>query len=165
MPPHDSHAAQIHNAVEIHTEITVPSDRQKTWDLLVDLELQPVWMKDALSIEKLTEGPVGVGTVMRVPTQILFLRTTDRMEVTEFELLSRWAVKHVGLVTGEGAFSLHDAPEGSGTIVHWHERLSAPLGIIGRFGMTLLRPVLRHQFHSDLVRFKKLCEAPTKSTR
>jgi uncharacterized membrane protein len=151
----------IRNAVEIHTEIEVPTDRQRTWDLLVDLELQPKWMKDALSIEKLTEGPVGVGTVMRVPTQILFLRTTDHMEVTAFEPLEKWSVKHVGLVTGEGTFTLQNSSTGAGTLVHWHERLSAPLGLLGRMGMTLFRPALRHQFHSDLVRFQRLCVAPS----
>ena len=151
-------AKPIRNAVAIHTEIEVPTDRQATWDILVDLQLQPEWMKDALSIEKLTDGPVGVGTIMRVPTQILFLRTTDHMEVTEFEPLQKWSVKHVGLVTGEGTFTLHDRAGTPGTVVHWDERLSAPLGALGRLGMTLFRPALRHQFHSDLVRFKKLCE-------
>ena len=150
--------APIPNAVEVHTQIVVPTDRETTWDILVDLERQPEWMKDALSIEKLTEGPVGVGTVMRVPTQILFLRTTDRMEVTEFDPLEKWSVRHTGLVTGEGTFTLADAPSGTGTLVHWHERLAAPLGRLGRLGMTVFRPALRHQFRSDLVRFKKLCQ-------
>ncbi len=149
----------IRNAVEIHTEISVPTDRAQTWELLIDLQKQPEWMKDALSIEQLTDGPVGVGTVMRVPTQILFLRTTDRMEVTAFDPLEKWSVKHIGLVTGEGTFSLRDDEAGRGTIVHWHERLSAPLGILGRIGMTLFRPALRYQFHSDLVRFRALCTA------
>ncbi len=152
-------ASSIRNAVEIHTEISVPTDREQTWELLIDLQKQPEWMKDALSIEQLTEGPVGVGTVMRVPTQIFFLRTTDRMEVTAFDPLEKWSVKHIGLVTGEGTFSLRDDDAGPGTIVHWHERLSAPLGILGRIGMTLFRPALRYQFHSDLVRFRDLCHA------
>jgi uncharacterized membrane protein len=152
-------ASTIRNAVEIHTEISVPTDRAQTWELLIDLQRQPEWMKDALSIEQLTDGPVGVGTVMRVPTQILFLRTTDRMEVTAFDPLEKWSVKHIGLVTGEGTFSLREDEAGTGTIVHWHERLSAPLGILGRIGMTLFRPALRYQFHSDLVRFRALCNA------
>ena len=97
-------------------------------------------MLDALSVEVLTDGPLRVGTRMRVPTRIGFLRTTDLMEVTAFEPPERWAVVHRGLVTGEGTFTLHESDGGERTRVDWDERLAAPLGRIGRVGMTLLRP-------------------------
>ena len=115
-------------------------------------------MHDALSIELLQDGPIGVGSKMRVPTQILFFRTVDIMEVTEFDPPKRWTVLHRGLVTGEGTFLLENSPSPGTTIVEWHERLAAPLGRLGRLGMTVMRPVLRRQFQANLERFRELCE-------
>lgn len=154
----DSNLRQLRNIVEVVSEIEIGRSLQGTWDLLVDIDRQPEWMRDALSVEKLTEGPVDVGTKMRVPTQILFFRTTDMMEVTTFDPPRRWAVRHVGLVTGEGEFSLEPAGGGEATRVTWREHLEVPLGIFGRVGLKVLRPVLRRQFSHDLRRFKQICE-------
>lgn len=150
--------SDIPNAVEVRTAIIVARPRDHVWGVLADVERQPEWMRDALSIEMLTDGPMHVGSKMRVPTQIGPFRTTDVMEVTAYEPPELWTVVHRGVVTGEGTFHLR-AVSGDTTEVEWVERLAAPLGFLGRFGMTLFRPVLRRTFQSDLDRFRDLCEA------
>lgn len=148
----------IRNAVEVRTTVDVARPREHVWSVLADVERQPEWMRDALSIEMLTEGPMRVGSRMRVPTQIGPFRTTDIMEVTAYQPPERWTVVHRGVVTGEGTFTLRALDEDR-TQVEWIERLAAPLGPLGRLGMTLFRPVLRRQFQSDLDRFRTLCES------
>ena len=147
------------DAVEVRTSVTIARPRFSVWAVLVDVRRQPDWMKDALSVEMLTDGPLGVGSRMRVPTQIGFLRTVDLMEVTELEPPERWTVVHRGVVTGEGSFTLVETDGGNSTRVEWRERLTPPLGAIGRVGMTLFRPLLRRQFQSDLERLRALCES------
>jgi uncharacterized membrane protein len=149
----------VTNAVEVRTGITIARPRPVVWSVLTDVQRQPEWMRDALSIEMLTEGPLGVGSRMKVPTKIGMLRTTDVMEVTEFDPPHRWTVVHCGWVVGEGTFTLRDGDGGRATVVEWRERLAAPLGTLGRWGMTLLRPVLRRQFQADLSRLRALCES------
>ena len=146
------------DAVEVRTGVTIARARVPVWNVLVDVRRQPEWMRDALSVEMLTDGPLGVGSRMRVPTQIGLLRTVDLMEVTEFEPPALWTVVHRGIVTGEGSFTLSELDAGKSTRVEWRERLAPPLGMIGRLGMTLFRPVLRRQFQSDLERLRHLCE-------
>lgn len=146
----------IENGVPIDTSIQVQASIEDVWALLADLPRQPEWMRDALEVRVEGDGEIGVGTTMQVPTQILFLRTTDRMEITRFDPPRVWTVRHTGLVTGEGEFRLHERD--GGTLVEWHETLAAPLGWLGRLGMTLFRPVLRWQFASDLERFRQICE-------
>ncbi len=154
-------SSAISNAVEVQVSITICRPRQLVWNVLADVGRQPEWMRDALSIEILTDGPMGVGTRMEVPTQIGFLRTTDTMEVTEFDPPARWTVVHRGLVRGEGTFTLreHDQAPSDATEVEWRERLAAPFGPVGRGAMTLFRPLLRRQFQQDLDRLRDLCEA------
>lgn len=147
----------IENAVEVRTSVTVLRPREDVWNVLADVQRQPEWMRDAISIEMLTDGPMRVGSRMKVPTKIGVFRTTDIMEVTAFDPPERWTVVHRGVVTGEGTFTLRAAGEAA-TEVEWRERLAAPLGALGRFGMTLFRPVLRRQFQDDLDRFKAICE-------
>ena len=155
---HEKEPNFLSNAVEVQTSVTVQRDQESVWSILADVEKQPEWMHDALSIEVLDEGPIGVGTRMRVPTQILFFRTVDFMEVTEFEPHHRWTVIHRGAVTGQGTFLLQPAADGHSTLVEWHEKLAAPLGPLGRLGMTVMKPILRRQFQSNLERFRALCE-------
>lgn len=150
-------SSAIENAVEVRTSVTVARPREDVWNVLADVQRQPEWMRDALSIEMLTDGPMRVGSRMKVPTKIGVFRTTDIMEVTAYDPPERWTVVHRGVVTGEGTFTLRADGEAS-TEVEWCERLAAPLGALGRFGMTLFRPVLRRQFQDDLDRFKELCE-------
>jgi uncharacterized membrane protein len=147
------------NAVEVRTGITIARPRPVVWSVLTDVQRQPEWMRDALSIEMLTEGPLDVGSRMRVPTKIGMLRTTDVMEVTEFDPPQRWTVVHRGWVVGEGTFTLQVGDGGRATDVEWCERLAAPLGALGRWGMTLFRPILRRQFQADLNRLRTLCES------
>jgi hypothetical protein len=81
------------------------------------------------------------------------------MEVTEFDPPQRWTVVHRGWVVGEGTFTLQVGDGGRVTHVEWCERLAAPLGALGRWGMALFRPVLRRQFQADLNRLRTLCES------
>ncbi len=148
----------VTNAVEVVTRVHVARPRQAVWEVLADVQRQPEWMRDALSIEMLTEGPMRVGSKMKVPTQIGPFRTTDVMEVTVYDPPVRWTVVHRGAVTGEGTFTL-TALGDSATDVEWRERLAAPLGALGRLGMTLFRPFLRRTFQADLDRFRALCES------
>ena len=148
----------IANAVEVVSEVRVAAPRDEVWAILADVQRQPEWMKDALSIEVLTDPPLGVGTKMRVPTRIGPFRTTDLMEVTAFEPPHLWTVVHRGLVTGEGTFELEEIDGGSATRVSWRERLAAPLAPLGKLGMTIMKPVLRGIFQADLERLRVLCE-------
>jgi uncharacterized membrane protein len=156
----------IDNAVSVLTAVRIRAPRELVWQVLADVERQPEWMRDALSVEILTPGPVGVGTRLRVPTQILFLRTTDLLEVTAFEPPQRWRVLHRGLVTGEGEFVLRETDDerGAATELEWHERLAAPLGALGRIGMSAMKPLLRRVFAADLERLRAICEAKAAAT-
>lgn len=149
----------IPNAVEVVTQVSIARPRSSVWEVLADVQRQPEWMRDALSIEMLTDGPMRVGSRMKVPTQIGPFRTTDIMEVTAYDPPRVWTVVHRGMVTGEGTFTLTEANDGGTTRVEWRERLAAPLGALGRFGMTAMRPLLRRTFQDDLDRFRALCEA------
>jgi len=115
-------------------------------------------MRDAGSIEFLTEQTSGVGTLMLVPTRVGPLRTTDVMEVVEWEDRRLIAVEHRGRVSGVGRFELRAAD--SGTDLHWEETLRFPWWLAGSFGAWLARPILRRIWIGNLERLRVKVSAP-----
>lgn len=138
----------------------VGAPRKLVWDTLVDIERQPVWMRDALDVQLQGSEPLGAGSRLRVPTRLGPLKTIDELEVTAFEPPQHWAVKHdSSLVRGTGEFVLVESETGDATEVHWSQHFEAPLGLLGEFALTALEPFVRRALANDLERLKRLCEA------
>jgi uncharacterized protein YndB with AHSA1/START domain len=134
----------------IQVEVTIPAPPQTVWDDLADLASHVEWMADAESIEFLTDQQEGSGTRMRVATKVGPFRTSDLMEFTAWEPPHRMAIRHQGLVTGEGEFLL--APQGSGTRFTWRETLTFPWYLGGPVTALGAAPVLRWIWRRNLER-------------
>ena len=94
------------------------------------------------------------------------MRTTDRMVVVEWVEGTAIGVRHTGLITGEGRFTLDSAPvPGAGpkaarTEVRWTEDLHFPWWLAGRLGARAGRPVLRRLWQRNLANLKARVEEP-----
>lgn len=131
----------------------VEAPPEAVWRELADLAGHVDWMADAESIEFTSEQRHGVGTTFDCATRIGPLRTTDRMEVTRWQEGRELGVRHIGLVTGEGVFTLRPAdPEGRRTQLDWVERLRFPWYLGGPLTGLLARPVLRSIWRGNLRR-------------
>lgn len=97
---------------------------ETVWDALADIEAHLEWMADARAIHFTSASTEGVGTTFDCDTKVGPLRLTDKMEVTEWAPEQAMAVRHVGLVTGEGRFTLQ--PRRRGTELTWDETLHFP---------------------------------------
>lgn len=96
----------------------------EVWDALADIAAHVEWMADARAIRFTSASTEGVGTTFDCDTKVGPLRLVDRMEVTEWVPEHAMSVRHVGLVTGVGRFTLHDAR--NGTVLSWEEELQFP---------------------------------------
>jgi hypothetical protein len=119
------------------------------WDDLRDISSHVDWMEDAVSITFAGDHRAGVGTTFDCVTKVGPLRLVDRMEITEWEPSRRMGVRHVGVVTGEGRFTL--GPAGLGrTRFTWEERLAFPWWLGGPLGAAVGTPVLRLVWRRNL---------------
>jgi uncharacterized protein YndB with AHSA1/START domain len=135
-------------AIEI--SVLIPATPEEVWDDLAVLERHVEWMADAESIEFLTEMDQGVGTRMKVATRVGPFRTTDVMEFTAWEAPHQMAIRHQGLVTGEGAFTLR--PTDGGTRFTWRETLTFPWYLGGPITAFFAAPILRQIWKRNLRR-------------
>lgn len=127
------------------------------WEELADLGSHSEWMQDAVSIEFTSERTTGVGTTFDCETRIGPFKLMDRMEVTSWRPRKEIGVRHVGLVTGTGVFTLHPHRQrrrgrraNAATRVTWTERLYFPWWMGGPIGAFVARPVLRHVWKGNL---------------
>jgi uncharacterized protein YndB with AHSA1/START domain len=133
--------------------VVIPASRQEVWNELARLESHVEWMADADAVEFLSDISAGAGTRMRVATSFGPLRTSDLMEVTEWEPPTRMAVEHQGLFTGTGEFVLEPAGEDRCTVA-WREDIRFPWFFGGPVGAWAARPVFRWVWRRNLRRLR-----------
>jgi uncharacterized protein YndB with AHSA1/START domain len=137
----------------------VRADVETVWDALADIAAHPEWMADARGIRFTTARTEGVGTAFDCDTKVGPFRLTDRMEVTEWEPERAMAVRHVGLVTGEGRFTL--TPRGDRTELSWDETLHFPWWIPSWPAALVLRAIWR----GNLRRFERTIPRDARGAR
>jgi uncharacterized protein YndB with AHSA1/START domain len=134
---------------KIRARTTLDATPAQVWVALSDLPSHVMWMQDAVAIRFLTDATYGVGARFECDTKVGPLRLTDVMEVTEWSPGRALGVRHVGVVTGRGRFTLQRA-RGGRTRLSWVEELRFPVWLGGPVGARAARPVLRRIWRRNL---------------
>ena len=119
------------------------------WADVRDIASHVQWMEDAVEIRFLGRLRSGVGTSFDCVTRVGPVTLVDRMEVTSWEPGRSIGVRHVGVVSGEGRFTLRRA-WGGRTRFTWEERLRFPWWLGGPVGAVVGAPVLRRVWRRNL---------------
>jgi hypothetical protein len=122
------------------------------------------WMHDAEAIRFKTDQHRGIGTTFLCDTKVGPIRLVDDMEITEWVPPSTMGVRHVGLITGTGRFTLTPIDLGRRTRFSWTESLTFPWWLAGRLGAFVGgTAVLRPLWDRNLRTLKALVESPPSS--
>jgi len=142
---------------QINVSVRIAAPVVRVWKEAADLGSHAEWMAEAESIVFQSEQRSGVGTRMTVATKVGPLRTHDIMEVIGWNEGESIAVRHEGLVTGEGIFIL--SPHGEETVFTWSEHLKFPWYFGGRLTARVAAVVLRRIWRNNLERFRRRVES------
>lgn len=145
----------------IRSVVVIDAPIERVWHELADLEGQPRWMRDMKAVRVLTPGAVAAGTQAEADVRIFGMRTVDPITVTSFDPPRRFAIRHEGQFSGEGAIELEPGAGGSTTIVRWDETLVPPC--LPHLSSAALRPILARVFQADLERVRTLVESGSAS--
>jgi hypothetical protein len=126
----------------IRVSTTIDATPKQVWEVVRHVGGHVDWMEDAVAIHFTSRSTSGVGTTFDCDTKVGPFRLTDRMEITRWEPRRAMGVRHVGLVTGTGEFTLR-AMRGGRTRFTWAERLVFPWWMGGPFGAVVGGEVLR----------------------
>ena len=129
------------------------------WAAVEDIAGHVDWMLDAEAIRFTSPQRTGVGTTFECDTKVGPFRLTDRMEITRWKPGRSMYVRHTGLITGEGGFTLKRA-RGRRTRFIWDEPLRFPWYYGGPVGAWAAKPVLTAIWNRSLQNLKRIVEAP-----
>lgn len=158
----DPAAAYGSTMARITVSTTIDASPAAVWAAVEDIGSHVEWMGDAEAIRFTSASTSGVGTTFDCETRVGPLRLTDRMEITRWEPGRTMGVRHVGLVAGEGAFTLSPAGRRfrrrSATRFEWSERLVFPWWMGGPVGGIVGGRVMRAIWKQNLRRLKARVE-------
>ena len=136
----------------VTAEVRAPA--QAVWDVLTDWDLHDRWM-----LLTSASGGRAEGASIAAFTGVGRLGISDPMTIVVWEPPRRCVVRHTGrIVRGSGAFEVQDVGTGRSRVV-WSEWLDLPLGIVGRLGWLVVRPLTRLGVAASLRRLARLVEA------
>ena len=145
----------------IVVSVEIDATPERVWEVVEPVERHVDWMHDAVAIRFTSEQTRGAGTEFLCDTKVGPFKLVDRMEITEWEAGRVMGVRHTGLVTGSGKFTLEPIDLGRRTRLTWAEDLVFPWwmgGPIGAWvgGKIALGPIWRR----NLRNLKRIVETP-----
>ena len=145
--------------MSIRVSIDIEAPVQKVWDIVEPVERHVDWMADAVAIRFQTEQTRGTGTTFFCDTKVGPITLVDVMTITAWEPGKVMGVKHTGVVTGTGEFTL-EAIDEANTRFTWTESLTFPWWLGGPLGALIGgQVVMKAIWRRNLRKLKKLVEA------
>ncbi|MDX6372374.1 MAG: hypothetical protein QOD98_1362 [Nocardioidaceae bacterium] len=134
--------------------VDVDAPPEDTWAAAIDWATQGDWMLGT-SVTPTHQAGQGIGGRLEAFSGIGRLGFLDTMEITLWQPPRACHVVHTGrVVRGTGAFEVE--PRGDGrSRFHWREDLDLPLGLLGRIGWVLVRPLFAFGVQFSLNRFAR----------
>ena len=151
----DDDAGRGHLSVSVLINAPV----QEVWDATTDWERQSQWMLGT-RVRGTVHGGRRVGGGIEAWTGIGPIGFLDTMVITAWEPPYRCLVEHTGrLLKGSGAFEVAEAGANHSRLT-WTEDVVLPLGVLGRLGWPLVRPLVRFGIAHSLA---KLAQAVSRA--
>ena len=136
----------------------IDASPSEVWRAVEHIDRHVEWMQDAVAIRFTSRRHSGVGTTFDCDTRVGPFGLTDKMEITKWRPGRAMGVRHVGLITGSGVFTLRRTRAGTTRFI-WKERLVFPWWMGGPFGAVIGGEVLRLIWKQNLRNLKRLIEA------
>lgn len=133
--------------------VDVPADPQTVFDAMTDWNAQHEWMLGT-RVEGRRNAGQGIGGTFAAFTGVGPIGFWDPMTITRWDPPWLVEVLHDGkVVRGTGEFRVERA--GTGSRFVWREDIDVPLGVLGRAGWLLIKPLLVAGVALSLRRFAR----------
>ena len=145
----------------IERSIVIDRPIDEVWEFVHDTTKDALWQTTLTESEKLTDGPMRVGTKVREGRHFLGLRIETAWEVTEYDPNRKSAIRAVsGPIPFAGGYRLE--PVGAGTRL----TVSGELDAHGLFKLAepVFARITRRELETNLAHLKDLLEADETET-
>lgn len=118
----------------ISVSVEIDATTSRVWEVVEPVERHVDWMHDAVAIRFQGDQTRGVGTSFWCDTKVGPIKLVDQMEITEWRAGEAMGVRHTGIVTGTGLFTLTPIDLDRRTRFTWAEELFFPWWLGGPVG-------------------------------
>ena len=142
-----------------HLELSVDiqASAVEVWNGITNWPAQSDWMMGT-RVSSLDGDGHAVGARLEAFTGVGKVGFLDTMEITTWQPPVRCDVLHTGaVVRGTGTFVVEPIHDSASRFI-WSEDLDIPLGIIGKFGFAIIRPLFMWGIKKSLAKFAHLVE-------
>lgn len=143
------------SAIEVSTLINATPNQ--VWASIEDINSHTEWMLDAVAIRFTGNQTEGLGTRFECDTVVGPIKLVDVMEITAWEPGRTMGVRHQGIVTGTGEFTIE--PYGNITRFVWAEELIYPWYLGGPIGAVVGGPIMRAIWKRNLASLRTKVES------
>lgn len=143
----------------IEVAIDINASTERVWEVVEPVERHIDWMADAVAIRFKSDQTRGVGTEFFCDTKVGPIKLVDEMTITEWVPNASMGVRHTGIVTGTGVFTLTPLDNNTRTRFSWKEKLKFPWYLGGPIGAAVGgQIVMKAIWRRNLKELKKLVE-------
>jgi len=142
----------------IRVSTVIDRDPAEVWETVGHIDRHVDWMLDAESITFTSSTRSGPGTTFDCATKVGPFRLVDKMEITEWEQAAVMGVRHAGVVTGSGRFTLEPLDQDR-TRFTWVETLRFPWWMGGPVGGVVGGQVMKLVWRRNLANLKREVES------
>jgi len=142
----------------IRVSTVINASPERVWEEVRHIDRHVDWMADAESITFRSQQTSGAGTTFDCVTKVGPVKLVDKMAITQWREGEEMGVRHDGLVTGIGRFTLARIRRDR-TRFTWDEDLVFPWWMAGRVGGVLGGVIMRRIWKRNLRVLKALVES------
>jgi carbon monoxide dehydrogenase subunit G len=142
--------------VRFELSIDIARPVHEVWEYLTEPEHVPEWQSSAVSSHQISDGPMGVGTLLEDERRFLGRRARSQVEVSEYEPEQLFTLH--GL-SGPVRFTVRHRLEEDDGGTRLHVEAEADPGGIGRFVRPMIERAAEHELKGDFARLKTRLEA------
>lgn len=143
----------------IRVSTVIEAEPDVVWDEVRQIDRHVDWMADAVAIRFTSATTAGTGTTFDCVTKVGPITLVDKMEITEWRDAAVMGVRHTGIVTGSGRFTLTPEPGGR-TRFTWVEALTFPWYMGGPVGGVVGGQIMKLVWRKNLANLKCQVESP-----
>lgn len=147
--------------ISARTSIVIQRDTQTVFAFVTDLRNDPKYVPELESVEKITEGPIGVGTQFRSRVHLPNGVFEGVEEITEYQPPDRMASYVVtGLRPNRGSLAFEAIPEGTRLRYHFESEIAYSSALLNQGLMRwLIQMDARSRRNAIWARLKQLLES------
>ena len=142
--------------MKIEHSVVIEQPIEKVFAYLADAEKNPIWQAGVIEVEKITEGDIGQGTIIREVRKFLGQRIDATYEITEYELNSKLTSKTTSGPIQVTLSTTFETVEGGTRVSIVSE---GETGGFFKLAEPIVTRIIERQFKTDLSSLKDILEA------